>query len=194
MERGEGKSFCSLNIATSLALVKKKVVLVNLDLRAEQLFFPNMENCLGAGAFLDDLIPLPEIITATDIPFLDYIPAGHCPQHAAELFRDEKIEDMIAYLKEKYDYIIIDCSPVGKIADSMVLARFADFGFYITRANYSRKSDLTLLNHFYEEGRLGMAGFIWNGQRLNRKDRNNFYYRKQKPQSKKRVLPPRKLS
>jgi capsular exopolysaccharide synthesis family protein len=184
MDSGEGKSFTSINIATSLALIKKRTILINLDLRAENDIYKNMEHAVGISFYLDDMASIDEIIRTTDDPCLDFIPAGECPIHSSELFRDDKIAALIKYLKAHYDYVIIDSPPLGKIADPLIIAKYTNLNLVVVRVNYTVKEKLYELDQLYREGKVRNVGVILNDQKMSRKEKNNYYYHKLAPKKK----------
>jgi capsular exopolysaccharide synthesis family protein len=175
MDSGEGKSYCSFNIATSLALLKKKTILVNMDLRTTNKIYNHLENCLGVGAYLDDLIGIPDIIVSTEQPCLDYIPAGDSSKYYSELFRDNKIAELLDFLRVKYEYIIIDSSPLGKLADALIVSRYTNFNLIIVRPDHTIREQLLELEQMYTEGRIGNIGIVLNGKKMEKKDRSRYY-------------------
>ncbi|MDE6371240.1 MAG: CpsD/CapB family tyrosine-protein kinase, partial [Duncaniella sp.] len=164
---GEGKSFISINLAASLALQKgKRVLLVGMDIRN-----PQLANYLGvnpqwgltnylAGApiGLDYLIN-----PVAGAKSLDVIVAGPIPPNPAELLMSEKVDEMFATLRERYDYIIIDSAPVGMVSDTFTLDRLADATVYVTRINFTTLSDLKFVESVYTEKRLKRLSLVING-------------------------------
>lgn len=164
---GEGKSFISINLAASLALQKgKRVLLVGMDIRN-----PQLANYLGvnpqwgltnylAGApiGIDDIIN-----PVAGAKSLDVIVAGPIPPNPAELLMSEKVDEMFATLRERYDYIIIDSAPVGMVSDTFTLDRLADATVYVTRINFTTLSDLKFVESVYTEKRLKRLSLVING-------------------------------
>jgi capsular exopolysaccharide synthesis family protein len=106
---GEGKTFCSINIATVFALSEKKTIILGLDLRKPKIFDDfNIRNDIGAVNYLIGQKDLDEVIQKTHIPYLDVITSGPIPPNPSELIMGETMKDMIATLKKEYDYIILD--------------------------------------------------------------------------------------
>ena len=100
---GEGKTFCSLNIATVFALSEKKTIILGLDLRKPKIFDDfNIENDLGAVNFLIGQKSLEDIIQKTHIPFLDVITSGPIPPNPSELILGDSMRDLMEQLKKKY--------------------------------------------------------------------------------------------
>ncbi|MCC9061766.1 polysaccharide biosynthesis tyrosine autokinase [Flavobacterium piscisymbiosum] len=161
---GEGKTFCSINIATVFALSEKKTVIIGLDLRKPRLADEfNLKNQIGVVNYLIKQNSLAEIINPTQIPNLDVILSGPIPPNPSELILSDAMRDLILELKQQYDYIILDTPPVGLVSDALELAQFADVTLYIVRQNYTKKDMITLLNTRVQRGELANASIILNG-------------------------------
>ena len=161
---GEGKTFCSINIATVFALSEKKTVIVGLDLRKPKLAQEfNLSNDLGVVNYLIKQKGLKEIINHTQIPFLDVILSGPVPPNPSELIIGEAMSDLMDELKKEYDYIILDTPPVGLVSDSLELGQYADVTLYIVRQNITKKEMIPLLNNRVKRGEMKNVSIILNG-------------------------------
>jgi len=161
---GEGKTFCSINIATVFALSEKKTVIVGLDLRKPKLFDEfNLNNSKGVVNYLINQNGLDEVVNKTEIPYLDVIISGPVPPNPGELIISERMGDLIEELKQRYDYIILDTPPVGLVSDALELDQFCDVTLYIVRQNFSKKDMITLLNNRVKRGELKNTSIIMNG-------------------------------
>lgn len=161
---GEGKTFCTLNIATVFALSEKKTVIIGLDLRKPKLFDEfNLTNEVGVVNYLIKQKTVDEIINHTQIPFLDVITSGPIPPNPAEMIMSDGMKDLIEELKHKYDYIILDTPPVGLVSDALELAQYCDVTLYIVRQNFTKKDMITLLNNRVKRGELNNTSIILNG-------------------------------
>ena len=161
---GEGKTFCSINIATVFALSEKKTVIIGLDLRKPRLAAEfNLTTQLGVVNYLIKQNSLSEITNATQIPNLDVILSGPIPPNPSELIISDAMKELIEELKQKYDYIILDTPPVGLVSDALELAQYADVTLYIVRQNYTKKDMITLLNTRIKRGELNNASIVLNG-------------------------------
>lgn len=159
---GEGKTFVSMNVAESLALMDKKVVLVGLDIRlpmlAQNLDLPSTP---GVTTYLSGAI--------SDVDKLiqhhrncDIIVAGPVPPNPSELLLSGRIDQLINELIQRYDYVIIDSAPIGLVSDTFSLAKFSDIVLYVTRANYTKKSFIKYLNTVVERGQLKNVAVVVN--------------------------------
>ncbi|KRD07504.1 sugar transporter [Flavobacterium sp. Root901] len=162
---GEGKTFCSINIATVFALSEKKTVIVGLDLRKPRLAdeFCLTNNNLGVVNYLIRQNNLDEITNSTQIANLDVILSGPIPPNPSELILSDAMTELIDELKQKYDYIILDTPPVGLVSDASELVQYADVTLYIVRQNYTKKDMITLLNNKVKRGELSNASIVFNG-------------------------------
>ena len=160
---GEGKSFCSINLASIFALSGKKTVLVELDLRKPKITIDfNMDNSVGVVNYLINDATLDEVIQKTEVEFLHVIPSGPIPPNPSELLMGERMNELIDSLKERYDYIILDSPPLGLVADSLQLTKHVDATLYIARLNYSDKNMFTFVNEKYERGEIKNVSVVLN--------------------------------
>lgn len=179
---GEGKTFISSNLAMSLALLGKKVILLGLDIRkprlAEMFGFANRTK--GITAFLAGDPDEKELLFDQIIPSgvnenLDILPAGIVPPNPTELLSKKNLDNAISFLKEKYDYVLLDTAPVGLVTDTLIIARVADASVYVCRADYTAKNDLNLVNSLYAENKLKNMSIVLNGVDM-AKRKYGYYY------------------
>lgn len=162
---GEGKSFMSINLAATLALSGKKVLLVGMDLRA-----PKVTEYLGVpdrkgvtNYITNESITLDELkFQIPEVKNLDIIASGVIPPNPAELLMTKRVENMFTILKEEYDYVIVDTAPVNLVTDTLLIARHADMFIYVTRANYLDKRLLSVPQSLYTEKRLPNMAIVLN--------------------------------
>lgn len=179
---GEGKTFVSSNLAMSMALLGKKVILVGLDIRKPRLaeMFNLADHKKGITLFLsgdanDKALLFDQIMPSGVNDNLDILPAGIVPPNPAELLSKKNLDKAMEYLKEKYDYIILDTAPVGLVADTLIISRVTDATVYICRADYTPKSDLDLVNSLYKEGKLRNMSIVLNGIDMSKR-KYGYYY------------------
>jgi tyrosine-protein kinase Etk/Wzc len=144
---GEGKSYISTNLAMSLALAGKKVVLVDLDIRN-----PKSSSALGiveeAGVaeFLEGTKRPDEIIRTTDHKNLNAISAGAEIENARELILTGKLRELLDYLEGVFDFVIMDTSPVDPVTDAYVFSEFSDTTLFVVRHRYTPKALVQVLD------------------------------------------------
>ncbi len=162
---GEGKSFVSVNLAASLALLKKRVVIIGLDIRNPRLSeYINIHSRLGVTNYLSsEDITVDQIITPSKInPLLDVIVAGPVPPNPAELLLSNRLDSLIDTLRSQYDYVIIDSAPVAMVSDTFSLMRVSDAVIYVCRANYTQREYLRYCNNLVAEDRLRNVSLVIN--------------------------------
>jgi len=160
---GEGKTFTAINIASLYAVGGKKTVLIGLDLRKPKIFGDfNLHNNFGVVNYLVKNKTLSEVIQKTDIPNLDLITSGPIPPNPSELLISSEMDDFVAELKEKYDYIVFDTPPLGLVTDALDLTRFSDANIYMIRQDYTKKGMLGLINEKYENKEISNISFVLN--------------------------------
>lgn len=161
---GEGKTFCSINIATVFALSEKKTVIVGLDLRKPKIFDDfKLTNQIGVVNYLIGQKTLEEVTNNTQIPYLDVITSGPIPPNPSELIMGDSLKEMIEELKAKYDYIILDTPPLGLVTDALGLSNYADVTIYVMRQNVTKKNMTALLNNALKRGELSNVSIVLNG-------------------------------
>lgn len=161
---GEGKTFCSVNIATVFALSEKKTIIVGLDLRKPKIFDDfDVSNEVGVVNYLIGQMTLDEVVHHTKIPYLDVLTSGPIPPNPSELIMGESMTELMNELKQRYDYIILDTPPVGLVTDAVELSQFADVTLYITRQNFTKKEMINLLNNRVKRDELSNVSIVLNG-------------------------------
>lgn len=176
---GEGKTFIASNLAVSLALLGKKIVIVGLDIRKPSLnkaFLSHREQ--GISQFLanpehTDLMSLVQVsrINAN----LSILPGGPIPPNPTELVARESLPQAIDILKKHFDYIILDTAPIGMVTDTLLISRVANASIYVCRADYTHKADYTLINELSEQKKLPNLCTLINGLDMKKK-KYGYYY------------------
>jgi tyrosine-protein kinase Etk/Wzc len=137
----EGKSFTAIHLASTLCLIEKKVIIIGADLRKSKLHRTfAINNDLGLSNHLLLGLAAASVIFPTEINNLDFIPAGPTPSNPSELLHSARMSALIDKLKLQYDYIIIDCAPIGIVSDALPIIKLADINLFIIRAKFSRQS------------------------------------------------------
>jgi len=131
---GDGKTFLAINLASSYSVLGKKTILVGFDLRKPKIFMDfNLSNEKGLSSWLIGAEHLNDIIQETQFENLYIIPSGPIPPNPSELTLLPKTEELFKLLKERFEYIIIDSSPIGIVSDSFHLASLADVCLIVVR-------------------------------------------------------------
>ena len=176
---GEGKSFVSANLAISLSLLGKKVVIVGLDIRKPGLnkvfHLSNKEK--GITQYLSNPeTDLMELVQPSDInKNLFILPGGSVPPNPTELLARNGLDKAIEILKQNFDYVIMDTAPIGMVTDTLLVGRVADLSVYVCRADYTHKAEYTLINELAIEKKLSKLCTVINGVDL-KKRKYGYYY------------------
>ena len=176
---GEGKSFISANLAISLSLLGKKVIIVGLDIRKPGLnkVFNIPRKEVGITQYLAN----PEknwmyLVQPSDVSKNLYIlPGGTVPPNPTELLARDGLDKAIETLKKNFDYVILDTAPVGMVTDTLLIGRVADLSVYVCRADYTHKNEYTLINELAENNKLPKLCTVINGLDLKRR-KYGYYY------------------
>ncbi|MBI9041333.1 polysaccharide biosynthesis tyrosine autokinase [Lutibacter sp.] len=166
----EGKTFLALNLAAVLALSNKKVLLVGADVRKPKLNeYLNLNEKLGLTQFLmDDTIKVPDIIHHFAEGNFDILSSGVVPPNPSELLMNGRFDEVLAYGKAHYDYVIVDTAPVKMVTDTMLLSHHANLCLYVIRANYLDKRLLEIPENLYNEKRLPNMAILMNDINIER--------------------------
>ena len=136
---GEGKSFVTVNLAGTLALIEKKVILIAGDLRKSKLHHVfNSDNKRGLSSYLSGQHSLEEVLINDTIHQIDFIPSGPVPPNPSELLHTAKMRELLTLLEPRYDYILIDTAPVGLVSDAIPLIRNSDVNLFVIRSGVSQ--------------------------------------------------------
>ncbi|MFZ4107278.1 polysaccharide biosynthesis tyrosine autokinase, partial [Flavobacterium sp.] len=166
----EGKTFCAVNLAATIALSEKRVLIIGLDIRN-----PKLNNYIdlpskGLTNYLSkqdgDIIDY--IIKVDSIPNLHALASGVIPPNPVELLRNNKINVMFDELKLQFDYIIVDTAPVSLVTDTLLIANNADAFIYVMRANYLEKEMLQFAETLYKERKLPNMCVLLNDTEANK--------------------------
>lgn len=162
---GEGKSFISTNIAATLALSGKKVLLIEMDLRAPKIVqYLDIPERKGVTNYItDDLLTVEDIIfKIPQVPGLDIMSSGVVPPNPAELLMTKRVENLFTMVKQDYDFVIVDTAPVNLVTDTLLISKYADMFIYTIRANYLDKRLLGVPKNLYQEKRLPNMAVVLN--------------------------------
>lgn len=169
---GSGKTFVTYNLAKSLAIKNKKVVVVDLDMRKSSLSKYIGSPSTGVADYLanraDDIQHI--IKPVADCPNMSIIPVGTTPPNPTELLFSDRLNALISDLRRHYDYVFLDCPPVEVVADASIIAKYADYTIFVIRAGLLDLSMVPVVDELYESGKYPNMSMILNGT-LNPKGR-----------------------
>lgn len=166
----EGKTFTAMNLAAVMAAAGERVVLVGLDMRKPRIVEHfEIANDVGSSNYLSRNAELDDIIHPSGyLDTLFVIPSGPNPPNPSELIMSERMAQLIAELKTRFDKIVIDTPPIGLVSDGLILAKYADSTLYVVRDGVTHKDHLQHVNGLYESGQLKNVAIVFNAVRQNR--------------------------
>lgn len=168
---GEGKSFCSMNTALTIANTGKKVLLIGADIRNPQIFpaikdvIENKNQKRGLTEFLvDSSITTDQVINShviNDIE-IDVLLSGKVPPNPAELLMSDRVKELFDKVSKEYDYVIVDTAPAMLVTDTLLISKYAGHTIYLTRANYTEKEILNFAKELHEDNKLNGMMLVVN--------------------------------
>lgn len=168
----EGKSHVAINLAISMAMVGKKVALLEMDFRKPSL--AKYLNLSSQGNLTDYLsnkaYMLEDVIVDSSIKNLDILPVGVAPSNPSELLQSDRTETLFADLRERYDYVVVDSAPVSMVSDTFLLGGTVDMTVFVVRADYTTFEMIDSINRIYEQEHLPNMLAVLNG--VNAKELN----------------------
>jgi len=166
----DGKTFAAINLASVYSLLGKKTVLVGFDLRKPKIIQDfNLNNEKGVSTWLIGKDTLLDIIQKTSFENLSVISAGPVPPNPSELTALEKTKELLLLLKERFEYIVIDSSPIGLVSDTYYLASLADATLLVVRPNKTLKDVLERTLHEIDGGNINGVSMVINDIQSDRK-------------------------
>ena len=175
LNEGAGKTFISKNLGMSLALAKKRVLLIDMDIRRGTLSRQFHLHKTGLTNYLADVTLTEEDIIQHKEGF-DIIAAGAIAPNPAELLLDERLDQLVDKLRKRYDYIVVDSVPIGVIADATISNRIADLTIFVARAGRLDRRQLPEIEQLYKENKLHNMAVVLNGADLHRRYGYYGYY------------------
>jgi tyrosine-protein kinase Etk/Wzc len=175
----DGKSFVSLNLSSSIASVGYKTILIDCDLRRPTLHIKlKEENSKGLTNYMNKKASAEEIIKNTTVPNLDFISAGPVIPNPSELLESGVLDNLISYLKANYNYILIDTTPMGIVADAVLLMKYSSKVLMIIRNNFTRKDIFSNVLNNIKTNKLCNYDIVYNDLNLHKSSYRHYsnYY------------------
>lgn len=167
---GSGKTFVTINLASSFALKDKKVIVLDLDIRKGSVgrYLNVGTKTRGVANYLSgqETDWKKMIVNSADCPRLDILPCGTIPPNPAELLSNGRLEELIADLREQYDYIFLDSAPVDIVADTAIIADQADMTIFVIRTGLLSKEMIPTIEGYYTDKKLKNMGLVLNGSEI----------------------------
>ncbi|WP_223651788.1 GumC family protein [Hymenobacter psoromatis] len=175
----EGKTFFSLNLGATLALTGKRVVVLEMDLRQPALLqaLGTMQPVGITDYLLSGSYTIQDVVHASEqATNLFVMSAGKLVANPAELMMSPKLGYLIHELRERFDYVIIDTAPIGKVADAFNLRAYVDQTVYLVRYNYTLKSQLGIIDNVFVNHKLPNPLIVLNDMRLSTREGYGYGY------------------
>lgn len=160
---GEGKTLTAINLASVFALSGKKTILVGVDLRKPKIAEDfELDKKVGLVHYLINQKQPEEIIQKTKYENLDVILSGPVPPNPSELLLSDATSNLMDYLREKYEYILLDAPPIGAVSDAQELFQYADTILYLVRQGHTDKGLLKMIETKYKRGEVKNISYVLN--------------------------------
>ncbi|WP_316797826.1 polysaccharide biosynthesis tyrosine autokinase [Pedobacter frigidisoli] len=160
---GEGKSFVTINLAGTLALIEKKVILIAADLRRSRLHKVfDVDNKKGLSSVLSGQHQVEDVLVHDDIHHIDFIPSGPVPPNPSELLHTAAMQELLKKLEKDYDYVLVDTAPVGLVSDAIPLIRQSDVNLFVIRSGVSQQRAAAIPERLSREYGLSNLAIILN--------------------------------
>ena len=179
--KNEGKSTISLELAKSLALSDKKVLLIDADLRKSVFatrYTINTEDVIGLSEYLSGQAQYNDIVYSTQNENFQMIFAGAVPPNPVELLGSAKFDELIKGVREQYDYVVIDAAPLGAVIDASAISAFVDGAILVITANEISYRFAQDVKNQLEKSNCRVLGAILNRIPMRSGSYYNNYYKK----------------
>lgn len=177
-DAGEGKTSLSLNLATALAAVGSRVVVVDADLRRPQaLKVLGLDGTVGLTTVITGAVDLATAVQHWAPGGIDLLGAGVLPPRPNELLASKAAAGVLAALRERYDVVVVDSPPLGPVTDAANLARHADGVLLVCRASSTSRHDLARVVSTLRLGGIAILGAVLSGVRLSASSKRSYYGR-----------------
>jgi len=175
---GSGKTFLTVNIAATLAIKKKRVLVIDGDLRRGSTSVYVGSPHHGLSDYLAGKVQRIEdvIVPASETVRFDVLPIGTIPPNPTELLSSERLQALLADFRSRYDYILIDCPPIELVADTHIIEKYADRTIFVVRAGLLERSMLPELEALYTEHKFKNMAVLLNGTEGNGSYRYGYRY------------------
>ena len=173
---GEGKTFCSVNLAMMLAKAGKKVLLIELDLHKPKVQKAlSMSSDIGVSSVLIGKSDVKSAILPTEMENLSVILSGPTPPNPSEIILSDYLQNIFNYGKENFDYIVIDTAPIGLITDALVISKYVDISMFVLNTKYAKKQSIDIVHEIVESNMLHNFCLVLNGVK-HRRSRYGYGY------------------
>ncbi len=169
---GEGKSFVSMQLARAFAAQGKRTVLVDADLRKPETHSGQAQR--GLTDLIMGTVDLPEVLRATDMQLLRFLPSGPLPPNPSELLDSASMQDILGRLRKECDAVIIDTCPIDIFSDPLVLASKADGVILVVAARETSIDSIKTATDALSGPNINLLGTVLN--KAKKAPHQDYYY------------------
>jgi len=183
---GEGKSTTSFNLAVTMSLDGRRVILIDADLRSPRLHtYLGLRNEKGLTNVFNGTATLEEVLITTPIAGVTFLPAGPTVINSPEVLHAAKTHQLIRDLAEQYDVVIVDTPPAVGLSDVLSLVPVVDGFLIVVSATRTNRDDLRLTTQLLEQSGAPILGFVYNQASLSKQVYRNYehYHRRETDQA-----------
>lgn len=185
----EGKTTTAINLAITYTQLGKKVLLIDLDLRVPSLHKEfNLRNFAGITNLISKSAKKDEVIQHV-LPNLDVITSGSKIVYHSEFVQSNALQQFILKCRKEYDFIVLDCPPIGLVTDALIVSRYTDGTILVAEYNRNDKTTLRRMRSIVEEVGCKILGVVITKAPLNKKYYAYYNYRYQETSNKKTFNP-----
>lgn len=173
---GEGKSFCTVNLAAELAQSGRRVAVLECDMRRPTLagyFGIDSKAPHGLSTYLAGESTLDEARSSTGVPSLDAFCCGPLPRNPTRLIESDYLAELVLKLRNEYDYLLVDIPPLGYVSEFLVLLQYLDAKIYVVRQNYTDRALVSQINEMHRDHKMKQLYMVINDVHLG----NTYEYR-----------------
>lgn len=159
----EGKTFCAVNLAASMAYSGRRTVLIDTDMRKPTVAgYFRLKNEKGLSTYLVGGSSISDIINKTETKDFDVITSGPLPPNPLDLIGHSRMAELIKTLKQSYHTIILDSPPIGFVSEYVILMKYTDVNIYVVRYDFTSRFNLIKINKLYEEKKISNISILLN--------------------------------
>lgn len=174
----EGKTTTAVNLAVSIAQVGKKTLLLDCDLRKPKIhkIFKISNEMGGLSNILIDEIEAEQGIKETEVPYLYVLPSGKMPPNPSELLSSQKMQQFMEYLKQRFDYIVIDSPPLIVVTDAQIISKYSDACILIVAAGESDRNAVIKAKELLCNVNANLIGIVLNKIDISKGNYYKYYH------------------
>ena len=161
---GEGKTFCSTNLAAVIAQAGKRTLLIDIDLRRPRVtrYFENGDGRGLSSYLVGEVDDMRDLIHKTHIENLEVIHSGPVCSNPLDLIATDKMKKLMDTFRDEYDHIVLDTPPVGLVSDYLVIMTLTDYNVYVVRDSTTDMDSLRMINELYDSEKIKNVGILIN--------------------------------